>query len=144
MVSPRSIYRWKSFWLGLLVLIFLGWAWVRSTHRMDSFSYKGSTFSRTWAGTHGLGVVHLLWWKDRFAVEGLNLYSTSAPSHLRLKSTWFPKPVALSGGSQGGADGITISHWFLILLFLVPWTGFLFWRVRRMRRAGKLPPPVEN
>ena len=135
-MHPRPLHRWKSFWLGLLVLVFLVWAWTRSTHRMDSFSYKGSTYSRTWAGSHGLGVLHVLWWQDPFEDKGLNLYSTSAPGHLKLEQPWFPKAVTLSGGSQRGGDGINIAHWFLILLFLVPWTCFLFWRIRRMRRVA--------
>jgi len=29
-MTPRPLHRWKSFWLGILVLGFLGWAWVRS------------------------------------------------------------------------------------------------------------------
>lgn len=29
-------------------------------------------------------------------------------------------------------DGtVELAHWFLILLFLVPWLSFLFWRVRK-------------
>jgi hypothetical protein len=30
LMKPRPFYRWKSFWLGILVLGFLGWAWVDS------------------------------------------------------------------------------------------------------------------
>jgi len=29
-----------------------------------------------------------------------------------------------------------IAHWFLMLLFLVPWIAFLFWRVHRLKRLG--------
>ena len=30
MMRRRAVWRWKSFWLGVLVLCFLGWVWVRS------------------------------------------------------------------------------------------------------------------
>ena len=29
-MTPRPFYRWKSFWFGLLVLVFLGWVWADS------------------------------------------------------------------------------------------------------------------
>ena len=32
--TPRPLYKWKSFWLGILVLGFLGWAW------WDSFPHR--------------------------------------------------------------------------------------------------------
>jgi len=30
-------------------------------------------------------------------------------------------------------EGVLVPHWFLILIFLLPWTVFLAWRWRRMR-----------
>ncbi|HEY1122473.1 MAG TPA: hypothetical protein VGE67_12765 [Haloferula sp.] len=35
-IPERPIYRWKSFWLGLLVLAFLSWAWWNSFQRAVS------------------------------------------------------------------------------------------------------------
>ena len=35
-MTPRPFYRWKSFWLGLCVLVFLGWAWRDSLSRRAS------------------------------------------------------------------------------------------------------------
>lgn len=37
-MTPRPIYRWKSFWLGVCVLGFLGWAWERSNRLEESLS----------------------------------------------------------------------------------------------------------
>ena len=45
--TPRPFYRWKSFWLGLFVLVFLGWAWS------DSFRNE----SAVWAGGAGRALV---------------------------------------------------------------------------------------
>jgi hypothetical protein len=37
-------------------------------------------------------------------------------------------------------DGIStyyLAHWFLMLLFLVPWSGWLTWRWRRLSRLQR-------
>ena len=34
-MTPRPLIKWKSFWLGILVLGFLGWAWWDS-YRIDT------------------------------------------------------------------------------------------------------------
>lgn len=142
MVSPRSIYRWKSFWLGLLVLIFLGWAWLRSMHHIDDITHKASTSSISWGACAGFGAVLIGSSHDPFAPDGWRFgsYRTNPD----WGGNWFPEAILLEGGTDEGWQNLSIAHWFLILLFLVPWAGFLFWRIRRMRRAGKLPPPVEN
>jgi hypothetical protein len=75
---------------------------------------------------------------DPFEPEGVELSSTPAGSG----TDRFPKAVTLTGGR--GWEELRIAHWFLILFFLVPWTGFLFWLVQRMRRAGEMALPVEN
>lgn len=36
--SPRPFYRWKTFWLGLLTLTFLSWAWWDSFQRAVSLT----------------------------------------------------------------------------------------------------------
>jgi uncharacterized iron-regulated membrane protein len=38
----------------------------------------------------------------------------------------------LEGGADEGWQNFSVAHWFLILLFLVSWTGFLVWRARRV------------
>ena len=141
-MSPRPLHRWKSFWLGLLVLAFLGWAWVRSTHHMDYVSYKTSTSSITWAAGTGFGAVRLGWSDDPFAPDGLSF--SSYRSNPAWGSTWFPEAILLDGGADESWQNFSIAYWFLILLFPVPWAGFLLWRIRRMRRVGEMPPPVED
>ncbi len=139
-MSSHSLHRWKSFWLGLLVLFFLGWAWVRSIHRIDDISYKASTSSRSWGACTGFGAVLLGWSDDPFAPDGLSFSSYRAgPDWV---TTWFPEAILLEGGTDESWQNFRIAHWFLILLFLVPWAGFLLWRVRRVKRiAGKMPEP---
>jgi hypothetical protein len=31
----------------------------------------------------------------------------------------------------------SFAHWFLILLFLIPWTAFLLWRARRLKHLAR-------
>jgi len=73
-MSPRPLHRWKSFWLGLLVLIFLGWAWLRSMSYHEGIRW----FNWDWGvmigqGPEGVG----LYAGDRptFLSEGLHLWN---------------------------------------------------------------------
>lgn len=146
-MHPRPIHRWKSFWLGLLVLIFLGWAWVRSTRLDDGIRW----FNWDWGimigqGPEGVG----LYGGDRpiFLDDGLQFWSV--PAHAPA-AEWFGRPFFYDSwpafqihGNAVLASNLQLAHWFLILLFLVPWIGFLLWRVRRMRRAGEMPRSMED
>lgn len=137
-MSSHSLHRWKSFWLGLLVLIFLGWAWVRSIHRIDDISYKASTSSRSWGACTGFGAVILGWSDDPFAPDGLRFSSYRAgPDWV---TTWFPEAILMEGDPDESWQNFRIAHWFLILHFLVPWAGFLVWRVRRVKRHSMSEP----
>ena len=141
-MPPRPLHCWKSFWLGLLVLIFLGWAWVLSTDGWDYIFFSAAYFSSSGVGSNGPGGLSLGWTDDPFLPDGLSIFShQGGPIH-----NWFPEAFTLAGTTAEGwpMEGVTIAHWFLILLFLVPWAGFLYWRVRRMRRAGEMRPPVED
>lgn len=137
-MHPRPLHRWKSFWLGLIVLIFLGWAWVRSTGGWDEVHFTSPGSSNAVFGSNATEGLSFGWTDYPFVPEGVSFASFRGGQI----NNWFPEAVTLVGGRT--LECVTIAHWFLILLFLVPWAGFLFWRIRRMRRAGKLPPPVEN
>ncbi len=53
----RQLYRWKSFWFGMLVIAFLGWAWARSTWHRGSYTRVEAT-SISYVGQRG-GTVNL-------------------------------------------------------------------------------------
>lgn len=36
----RPLYRWTSGWLGVLVIVFVGWVWLRSISRMEGWEYS--------------------------------------------------------------------------------------------------------
>ena len=44
-MTPRRLIRWRSFWLGILVLGFLGGMWVRSMTNLESLSWTGEGVS---------------------------------------------------------------------------------------------------
>ena len=128
-MTPRRLIRWKSFWLGILVLGFLAFGWVRSKAHSDNIHcvtprsltiinvaiYGGVI---TWQRTPSGELPSMDPWKPTFEV---NSYLSEAEPPER--------GLTLKGDGYGG-EVATIPHWFLMLLFLVPWLGFLLWRVR--------------
>jgi hypothetical protein len=131
-MTPRPIHKWKTFWLGILILAFLGWAWIHSlTFASGFFSYtvkmgdhgvlKGLTIAANQEG----GIISLTTLPYPYSqFSGFTYWShASVPAGHPL----FPTAVTT------GEHHSTISHWFLILLFLIPWLAFLAWRWRRMK-----------
>ncbi|MEK7951734.1 hypothetical protein WKV53_14545 [Luteolibacter sp. Y139] len=49
-MKPRAFYRWKSFWLGVMVLGFLTWAWWDSIHWESYFCYGQKYFRQAGSG----------------------------------------------------------------------------------------------
>jgi hypothetical protein len=123
-MTPRPLHRWKSFWFGIVVLVFLGWSWGTSKWAIDSLTLEtpmGSSTASHWAGylcfSHEYGPGH-----SGFGFDASHTDITFDPR-------WFVQPF-LRG------DGVfRIAHWFLILLLLFPWICLLTWR-----RAAALPP----
>jgi len=177
----RPIYRWKLFWFGLLVVAFLGWAWVRSMSHFDmvKVGVGKSVFS-----------VESMSGELRMEREPLHFFAGWSPEiEIKLGESYFSDrrlfPPAIGRFNRGlesrrafvedtgsapdpfaDADEdpelraaeleelavlqIEISDymtwrfawWFLVLVFLVPWGGWLAWRWRRMKRlsAGSAEP----
>ena len=121
---PRPVHRWKSFWLGILALAFLGWSWGISKWADDSFTVgtpKGSCCVGHWAGYLCFG------YEQGSSHPGFG-FETSHHD-ITYDPDWFDGPFLLG-------DGVfRVAHWFLILLFLLPWISLLTWR-----GASALPP----
>lgn len=141
-MHPRPLHRWKSFWLGLLVLIFLGWAWQRSIRHLDSFGIANS------AGSIG----GLVYQRDSTVIltapgtmpisPGIRRFTILLPYPRNYPLV--PPPLSVGRNQSQLYHTIIIAHWLLLLLFFVPWFGFLFWRVRRKKRAGDLSTSVDD
>lgn len=125
---PRPLHRWKSFWLGVLVLLCLGWAWARSLLHLDGFLWiaprfhliSGQTTGRIeldWATASGARGESFTWIHDAAATTGEPLF-----------------PKAVNWETYPGQIQLTLAHWFLILIFLVSWSAFIGWRWLRIRR----------
>jgi hypothetical protein len=124
--TPRPFYKWKSFCLGILVLGCLAWAWVRSSTHADFLSWKSG-------GDLSLGVgqvdgsVYI--WRDNW--EALVPVGFDAGSNPAPERTWFSDSAfSYSGGRM---KLLTVAHWLVAFLFVVPWVGWLFWRVGKQR-----------
>jgi len=124
-MTPRPVIRWKSFWFGILVLGFLGWAWVRSYQAYDFLSWRifsgasplcfGQVAGDVAVGMGGPGFA------DSLAYVQLPIHGKP----VETDPVWIIK--------TNSSSGVGMAHWVLILLFFVPWSAFLAWRWRRQR-----------
>ena len=67
----RPCYRWKSFWLGVLVLVFLAWA------VLDSYSHETDIrpLGENVVVVHQLGEVRVYWLRSGLK----NIFGTPSP-----------------------------------------------------------------
>ena len=119
-MKPRPFYRWKSFWLGLCVLVFLGWAWRASFYTSSSIQYarvghllravniEGELFLLHWSNYHG--VRHAEWHWDQREVTDEN-------SAGYWKSYWDRR--------RGDACYCSVPYWLLFFLSLALWSAWL-------------------
>ena len=133
-MTRRPVIRWKSFWLGLLMLGFLGCAWVRSVGHLDEVAVAV---------------------RSSMVVANCASGEIAVTRYPRKMRGWIPEfeSATVNGGFErrwmgpvlririvdlppAGAQllSLRVGHWFLILLFLVSWIPFLAWRVRKRRR----------
>ncbi len=123
-MTPRPLYRWKSFWFGILVLGFLGWAWGSALDQTSTLVIrKGGYAYSAGAGTLGVYIV-----ETGFFEAGIFRGNPGS-------SPLFPPFVEKK--TEVWWTGFLVAYWFLILLFLVPWSGWLAWRWRKIKRLSK-------
>ena len=123
-MTPRPLYKWKSFWLGILVLVFSGWGWNRSNHHLDQFGFRAA--NSAWNVSSRESTVSL----SMMHPEG---WGTSSKD----RRPWWPIEFVVIEGRGFTLRICHLAHWFLMLLFLLPWSVFLAWRWRRLRSLTK-------
>ncbi|RYD81653.1 MAG: hypothetical protein EOP84_10650 [Verrucomicrobiaceae bacterium] len=153
-MPPRPFYRWKSFGFGIVMLAFLGWAWVASMRHVDVLYWNTAVFtSGSSAGSKNLhhflyrhfgsfvftagqvlGAVEITW--DSSRPSPLADHWSHQIITLTPKETWFARAVKVE--HHPGQFRFAIAHWLLILLFLIPWLAFLVWRGRGRKRLGAI------
>ena len=153
-MAPPPFYRWKSFWLGLLVLAFLIWSWIASIGAAGAIEVGTPLINAGAVHTNGNLI---LFYNGSSGDFGMGWTHSSAPAD----QTWLSSPVEVryskgkdvsisqtktlpNGASHKSilcgyspAHGhVGIAHWLFIPIYLVSWIAFLLWRVRRMKRLA--------
>jgi hypothetical protein len=149
-LRPR-LYRWKTFWLGIFVLLFLAGAWLRSIHYTEKvvFGNPHSTGFAQVGQNAGVFYVSVFLRPDANALTCFHavigpcgdLFAVWRDPHGRPYYDLAP-PILFDRQSDWWSFGI--SHWFLILLFLPHWITFLRQRLQLMHgmESTILPYPA--
>ena len=123
-MPTRPIHHWPSFWLGLFVAVFLGWAWWDSHRYFSSLTWVG----RGIAWNAGGSLVY----------QSLGDPSSFATTRMPFGSVWLE-------GIFAKFRTYALPHWILSGSFLLLWSAFLFWRWHRLQHLAKshpLDPPA--
>ena len=128
-MTPRPIHKWKSLWLGIFILISLGWVSIRSFEHLSLVQVR--------TPDHG-----------RFFFSLFNGQAALSRNPLYLGSWHFDvvdQPAAVDPYLVGiwrelpaSDNTIVLSHAYIIALFLLPWSTFLLWRRHHVKHH--LPP----
>ena len=119
---PRSLYRWKTFWFGLFIILSLAWAWA------DSYRYFAAI---NWVGKG------LVWSGD--GEVGCGLVQDTAPFPFEIQTIHYPLSEVGMSSVRQGFKNITIPHWLFFESFLILWFLLLGWRTRRHWRKSQDP-----
>jgi len=131
-MTPPTLLRWKSFWLGILVLAFLGWGWVRAMRHVEGVMWMRKGVMVT-AG-HAYGKVDLSWDPSR-APSSLEMFQPFHELNAEHDRLWFPKAVNWEY-YEPQIIQTQIAYWLIILVFLALWSAWLFLHGKRKRRKA--------
>jgi hypothetical protein len=134
-MTRRPIYRWKSFRLGVLVLGLLGWLLLWGRTHSDLAVRLGK---ETWYGIvssdgYLYGYIEVSS-SGSFHARDFTFNSSTTRAEPRASQ---PLIVIVSRANPPtSVNSVGVAPWLLVLGFALPWTSFLAWRWRRMRRLG--------
>ena len=118
------------------MLCFLSWAWVRSITWNDAAAewYKGRAYTiGQGSGSLYLVIIELGRNPDHPPAKGRG--TSRSPEELPWVRPAFERKLS------PGLQRYRVAHWVLLLLFFLPWSGFLasrWLRSRRLRSPGRL------
>jgi len=127
-MTPRPLYKWKSFWLGMLVLGFLGWVWLRSIQGISTVTWTADNEVRQVQLSQWDSALHL-WRGDNGRLRDPGFSFQERLFDVDERGDWFPR--AFTWKSDRNGAGFIVAYWFVMLLFFVPCSAFLAWRWRR-------------
>jgi hypothetical protein len=132
---PHPIYRWKSFWSGILVAGLLTGAWIVSymTPTVAAWFPVGRVGIVAYNTRGSLGVSRLDA-MPRGIRPGFDVWNEVLPFCPERWST-----PALRWERNVHGMGVSGAHWFLLLLFLITWSPLLVRRYLRQKEPLKLP-----
>ena len=128
----RPLYRWKSVWLGVLVLAFIGWAWVRSMSYMDDVLWTSPARTQLLQLRLNGGEVCVMGTSSVHAGLPSGFFRSSIP--YKARDGWFPR-AATSGGKTGEWYR-SVAYWVIMPAFFILWCGFLVWHGWRLRQRA--------
>jgi hypothetical protein len=128
-MTPRPFYRWKSFWLGLCVLVFLGWAWVWS---MDEALILTPWDESRLSLSTGNGQL------DAFVSDAYRALGPARVEHWRTDPDsmhWFPPPFQSRTVDHTG-QGTSVAYWLVIAMVFLVWSAWLFFHWKREQKKS--------
>jgi hypothetical protein len=132
-MTPRPFYRWKSFWLGLCVLLFLGWAWAETVNQASGITWVQQR------GHYGFQIMQFrdsvtFWHGEGVDGRGPGFYCDIYPLKEEKGHEWFPEALVLE--RSGTDSGVLIAQWLFILLFIIAWGSWLFFHWKREQKKS--------
>ena len=150
-MSPRPVHRWKSFWLGILVIVFLGWAWARSIHFGESVHLGSMTGTKGTILGQSAGMVGVTRWRAPVVYDpgcSSPIFGNSGTQFSAWRNSHgnprYEFPSAANLWRQDFYWSFGLAHWLLIPLFLTTWLAGLRWRWQRVAPGDSagVPHPV--
>jgi hypothetical protein len=132
---PRPLYRWKSFWLGLMGLLFLVWAWLHSVRESAGITWISSTRDRALLIAQSQAHVEIEYFSPPFDSGSLAPGFGGWTDTNRFRADLFP-PALESHNKSGNGAGIAIASWLIVVTYLTVVTGILAWRWRRIKQKA--------
>ena len=143
-MKPRPLYRWKSVWLGLTVLVLFGWLWLASSQRDLSLQWANSRATSFISITSSSGAIKLYQSTD-LSGRGLPVdpgWGSFSTAHVpvypaRLEWRQFVKFNDEIVISRYHSRVILIGYWSPMLVFLLVWFSCVSWRWTAQRRGRR-------
>jgi len=135
-MSSRPFYRRKSFGFGLLVLLFLGWAWARSISHFDRLEGSLGGHFKLQAFSNSSQLLFGIERQPDLVFSGDIGFQTG---EYHLEKSWFRDPVdhvklRINGGL---AHFLSVSYSTLVVLWIIVWGSGMRWWTKRRRASAE-------
>lgn len=162
-----ALHRSITFWSGILVMAFIGWAWRDSAWRWSYACFGDHVVASQDSGVSISGEpgAHYRWsmYQSTIAPKGFGSASLrprfGRPGIARhgWRERWGKDPFPAEWVRREGFDPILadfyrraplpgawmsfVPYWLILLGVAIPWGALLAWRGSRMRKAALVSPP---